>query len=161
MHDARCLFFFTARYQLILAPVHILGKLNVAADQGCPLLLFPADSGRKRGANPSRGRSDGGSGDRSARLDVGELEERAAFYFTKGLADSSQKTYKSGENRYLRFCQSANWTPLPAAEATLCKFVLFLASDGLKHRTIKTYLSGVRFLHISRLDHTCRVRVTH
>ena len=76
------------------------------------------------------------------------MEERAAFYFTKGLADSSQKTYKSGENRYLRFCQSANWTPLPAPEATLCKFVSFLASEGLKHRTIKTYLSGVRFLHI-------------
>ena len=31
-HLRRCLFFFTARYQLILAPVHIPGKLNVAAD---------------------------------------------------------------------------------------------------------------------------------
>ena len=32
MHLMRCLFFFTARYQLILAPVHLPGKLNVAAD---------------------------------------------------------------------------------------------------------------------------------
>jgi len=28
----RCLFFFTARYQIVLAPGHIPGKLNVAAD---------------------------------------------------------------------------------------------------------------------------------
>ena len=32
MHLMRYLFFFTARYQLILAPVHLPGKLNVAAD---------------------------------------------------------------------------------------------------------------------------------
>jgi len=32
MHLMRCLFFFTARYQIVLAPVHIPGKLNVAAD---------------------------------------------------------------------------------------------------------------------------------
>ena len=28
------------------------------------------------------------------------------------------------------------------------EFVSFLASEGLKHRTIKTYFAGVRFLHI-------------
>jgi hypothetical protein len=32
----------------------------------------------------------------------------AAFYFTKGLAVSCQKTYKSGENRYLPFCRSGD-----------------------------------------------------
>ena len=38
---------------------------------------------------------------------------------------------------------------VPASEATLCKFSSSLARDKLKHRTIKSYLSGVRFLHIS------------
>ena len=71
------------------------------------------------------------------------MEEHVAFYFTKGLAVSSQRTYKSGENRYLRFCRSGDWTPLPVSEAMLCKFVSLVASEGLKHRTIKTYLSGV------------------
>lgn len=32
MHLMRCLFFFTARYQIVLVPAHIPGKLNVAAD---------------------------------------------------------------------------------------------------------------------------------
>ena len=31
----------------------------------------------------------------------------------------------------------------------LCYFVAFLAKEKLKHKTIKVYLSGVRFLHIS------------
>ena len=34
------------------------------------------------------------------------------------------------------------------SETKLCKFVSYLASEGLKHRTIKTYLSGVRYLQI-------------
>ena len=32
MHLMRCLFFFTARYQLILLPKHLLGRENLAAD---------------------------------------------------------------------------------------------------------------------------------
>ena len=37
---------------------------------------------------------------------------------------------------------------MPASEAVLCQFVTYLARDKLKHRTIKAYLSAVRFLHI-------------
>ena len=62
--------------------------------RGTPSLFFPADSGRTTGPIPARGRPDDGAGDSSAGLDVGEL--RAAFYFTKGLAESSQKTYIQG-----------------------------------------------------------------
>ena len=37
---------------------------------------------------------------------------------------------------------------MPASEAVLCQFVTYLARDKLKYRTIKAYLSAVRFLHI-------------
>ena len=37
----------------------------------------------------------------------------------------------------------------PVSEVVLCGFVSHLADEGLKHRTIKTYLSGVRY-HQSR-----------
>ena len=39
--------------------------------------------------------------------------------------------------------------PVPASEAVLCRFVAFLGREGLKHRTIKSYLSAVRHLHIA------------
>ena len=37
---------------------------------------------------------------------------------------------------------------IPTGEDVLCKFVTKMASEGLKHRTIKTYMAGVRHLHI-------------
>ena len=110
-------------------------------------IVRSADSERKGEPVPTQGGPDGGSGD-SARLDVGELEESAVFFFAKGLVDSSQKTYKSGKNRYLHFCQSVHCSPLPASEETLCKFVSYVACEGLKHCTIRTYLLAIRFLHI-------------
>ena len=39
--------------------------------------------------------------------------------------------------------------PVPASEDVLVLFVSQLAKDGLKHRTIKAYLSAIRFLHIA------------
>ena len=38
---------------------------------------------------------------------------------------------------------------MPAAEQTLCRFVAYLAAQKVRHRTIKTYLAGVRYLHIT------------
>ena len=37
---------------------------------------------------------------------------------------------------------------LPVTEAVLCNFVSYLADERLKHRTIRTYLSGLRYYQI-------------
>lgn len=37
---------------------------------------------------------------------------------------------------------------MPAQEDVLCKFVAQLATEGLRHRTIKSYMAGIRHLHI-------------
>ena len=78
--------------------------------EGRSLLLLSGGARRKEGPHSSRGRSVGGAGNPAAGLDLRELEKCATFYFAKGLAESSQRTYmyKSGENRYLNFCQSCN-----------------------------------------------------
>ena len=39
-------------------------------------------------------------------------------------------------------------TPLPLTEAGLCIFVPFLRDESLQHRTIKKYMSSLRYLHI-------------
>ena len=75
----------------------------------------------------------------SSRLDVAGIESRISFYFAHGFAGSSQKTYKSAEKRYLTFCSMHN----------ICKFVTHLAEESLQYRSIKTYLSGLRYFQIS------------
>lgn len=38
--------------------------------------------------------------------------------------------------------------PLPISESRRCSYVSFLANEGLKHRSIKSYLSAIRHLQI-------------
>ena len=83
-----------------------------------------------------------------SRLDLQGLEESVRFYFSKGLASSTQRTCKSGKSRYLKFCTKASVIPLPVCEKHLCSFVAYLAKEGLKFRTIKVYLSAVRHMQI-------------
>ena len=42
-----------------------------------------------------------------------------------------------------------NLTHLPASEETISLFISYLGSEKVSYRTIKSYLSAVRHLHIS------------
>ncbi len=66
-----------------------------------------------------------------------------------GLADSTHKLYACGVRRFTGICAAAGRTPVPADEDTLCHFAATLAVEGLRHKTIKSYMAGVRHLHIS------------
>ena len=61
-----------------------------------------------------------------------------------------QWSYNSGKDRFVTFRQEANLTCFLAAESTLCIFAAYLALQGLKHHTIKSYLSAVRHLQIEK-----------
>ena len=67
----------------------------------------------------------------------------------KGLATSTQCTYKSAQERFVKFCQDCAFTPLSVSQTLLCSYVSFLANQHLKHATIKVYLSAVRQLQIT------------
>ena len=81
-------------------------------------------------------------------MDLTELDRIAGDLFLKGLAESTQRVYRSGQRRYINFCSKSGLTAVPTTEKTLVYFVAKLAKDGLKFRTMKVYLSAVRFLHI-------------
>lgn len=49
----------------------------------------------------------------------------------------------------MTFCKAGGFRAVPASEPVLCRFVSHIAEAGLKFRTIKVYLSAVRFLHIA------------
>lgn len=82
-------------------------------------------------------------------MDIQTLDGLAVNYFAKGLANSTQRSYGSAQHRFLTFCSETGLQPVPASEKVLCYFVAHLANGNLKHRTIKCYLSAVRYLHIA------------
>lgn len=72
-----------------------------------------------------------------------------AYYIQAALAPSSQRTYGSAQNRYLRFCSTLSLQPLPVSEHQLCQFAAHPADENISHSTIKSYLSAVRHLQIA------------
>jgi len=84
-------------------------------------------------------------------MDIARLDDAVRFYCDRGLAESTQRTYRCGINRYLSFCFAFNVTsPFPVSEARLCYFVAMLAGQGVSPTTIKTYLAAVRHAQIIR-----------
>ena len=81
---------------------------------------------------------------------IPSLEGTVLRLFKDGLAPSSNRAYASATRRFEKFCQAFKiQNPFPLTEDTLCYFVSFLHKDGLKHQTIKTYLSGLRHAQIA------------
>ena len=70
-------------------------------------------------------------------------------YFRSGLAPSTKRSYTSVKRRFLSFCDASNSTPLPVTEHLLCRYVSFLAEQGLSPKSVKLYLSAVHHLQIS------------
>ena len=69
--------------------------------------------------------------------------------FSSILATASPLLHTSALHQFQSFCHSSGTQlPFPVNEQTLCQFVAFLGQQSLKHHTIKTYLSGVRFWQI-------------
>ncbi len=88
-------------------------------------------------------------GRRDSGLDEGGLDSDVQKYYMMGLAESTQKLYACGMRKYLKVCSAAKLTPVPASEDTLCHFAATLATEGLRHRTIKSYMAGICHWHIS------------
>ena len=83
-------------------------------------------------------------------LAVSPLEGVVQCLFSKGVAASTLTAYSSAHKRYLDFCSSFNISPsCPLSESSLCYFVAHLHTQGLKHQTIKCYLSGIRHTQIA------------
>ena len=108
--------------------------------------MFPAaGTNSSNPAHTPSSRTVRSTGAQDSQLDVRHMDDRAVFYFAKELASSTIRTYRSSRERFLKYCQSTNSVPFPVTEVVLCGFATHLADVGLKHRSIKTYMSGVRF----------------
>ena len=82
-------------------------------------------------------------------MDVATLGPIVQRLFQAGLAASTQRVYASGKRKYLEFCKQFGVSPVPVSEQGLVSFVASMVKHGLKHATIKSYLSAVRHLQVS------------
>ena len=116
MHLMRCLFFFTAAYNLVLEPRHVPGRENTAADYlsrdalSSFLQIVPHAQELPTELPEVLMQA------LVHQMPDWTSEQWRVVYFANGLAASSQKTYKSGENRYLSFCTKLQCPPLPLTE---------------------------------------------
>ncbi len=77
------------------------------------------------------------------------MEATIRFYIKQGIAESTARSYRSAQKRYLRLCEARHLVSLPLGESTLVAFSASMAQERLKHRTIKCYLSALRHLQIA------------
>ena len=82
-------------------------------------------------------------------MDLARLETTVQGFYSQGLARSTNRTYESAKRRFLNFCSLTSLPPVPASEAVLCLYASHLAKEGLRHQSIRTYLSALRHLYIS------------
>ena len=82
------------------------------------------------------------------RLGVTYLDLHISQLFEAGLSEATARAYRSGRHRYLNFCNTYNFSPLPLQELILCRFVAFL-SASLSYPSIRLYLCAIRHLQIA------------
>ena len=111
------------------------------------LYLFIGGPRGRPTTNPDPAGVGGPDSHRTARLDVPALGATIQRLLQAGLAPSTQRTYLAGK-KYLLFCQKTSTQPLPATEHKLLQFIAFVADQGLRHQTMKYYLSAIRHLQI-------------
>ena len=64
-------------------------------------------------------------------------------------APATRRTYQSTHHHYLDFCSGINVRPLPIMQSTLCLFATQQASQSVSYKSIKGYLSALRYLQIA------------
>ena len=145
MHLVRCLFYIWVTYQFSLRAVYCPGKQNVLADaisRGTSFHRF-----QERVLGPSR--AGGSVSGRVTKLDITELVLTVCELFTAGLAETTQRVYKSGIWKYKNVCELVERHLLPLSEDVLCLFVVYLYRVGVGEATVKSYLSATRYLQIT------------
>ena len=70
-------------------------------------------------------------------------------FFSKGLVQSTIKTYAAGVKRYTAYCARVGKAPLPTSEDLMSGFVATLAKENLSYASIRTYLSAIRYHQIA------------
>ena len=150
-HMLRSVFFITAKYNFDIIAIHTPGKLNTIADtiSRNNISLFRSQV-PQAAPQPIPIPNQLVEGLSCAKPDWSspQLDDLVCFYFKQSIAPSTAKTYESAIKRFLQFCTIRSYPPLPLTENALCNFVVMLATQGIKHSSLKGYLSALRYLQL-------------
>ena len=153
MHLLRCLFFIRAHFQMSLHAVHTPGHLNSVADAISRnnltylLIQVPTAAHAQDRIPPTLLEL---LVTQQPDLDITDLDKAVQQLFSSGLAPSTRRSYQSGSNQYLQFCNLYNIVPpFPVDEKHLTRFVAFLFIKGLSGGTVKHYLAALHYTQIS------------
>ena len=78
---------------------------------------------------------------------LAQYSEQAARYAAMAIAPNTQRTYSTGDTRYLEFCQLQRLSPFPATDIMLCCFPASLASK-VRPTSVRVYLNAIRNMHL-------------
>ncbi len=151
MRLLRSLFFFCASCNIMISARRLPGIRNTSADAlSCNNLpLFFSQPSGPPPAYTHSSRITGADPQPKATVDIPYLDQAVRHYLGDCIAPSTRATYASAQRRFESFCAFLPaTTTFPVTEQTLARFSAFLGQQQLKHRTIKTYLSGLRFAQI-------------
>ena len=95
---------------------------------------------------PCSQRSGGGARGQAAGL---ELPSLVSTVSAAGLAESTQRVYRSGAKRYEEFCRRLKQPPFPMSENSLSLFAAHLYLEGVGAGTVRSYLAATRHLQIA------------
>lgn len=78
------------------------------------------------------------------------MDSTVHWFCSKGIAESTRKTYQSALRKFYQFCKQFNIiSPFPVSESLLCYFISYLAFvQHLSPKTIKVYLAGIRHMQV-------------
>ena len=75
------------------------------------------------------------------------LDKQVCMYRAHTYAENTKRTYNSHRERYLQFCASMGYSPVPASTEVLCRYAAMLASR-LKYSSVTQYMNIIRLLHL-------------
>ena len=77
------------------------------------------------------------------------MDNTVRALFGSGISTATRASYNSSRRRYTAFCYQFGLTPFPLSETILCRFVAFLFNQSVSARSIRCYLSALRYTQIS------------
>ena len=152
MHMLQVLFFAEAYYQFRLFAQHVPGISNTLADHLSRNKLnkffneFPTANTKSSYVPLSllQWLLD-------TQMDWTSERYPALHHFSEqGIAQTTNKTYKSALHKFACFCSTYNvLTPFPVSKSLLCHFATYLACQQLAPQTIKVYMAAIRYMQIT------------